>query len=240
MPNPGPWHWLRWVAGAAALLAVVVFGGAFVYIHFISGPAKAPLALPSGTAASPGPAGSGSPAAAGTPVTGSWRVGAGSLAGYRVLEVLAGQNNVAVGRSSAVTGQLTIAGTVVTGASFSVRIATIHSNESQRDAQFDGRIMNAAQFPVGTFTLTRPIQLAPVPAPGVIRHYAATGKLTLHGHSKLVTFPVSAERTGAELQVAGSIPVVFAGYDIPDPSFAGFVTVQNHGVLEFLLKFRKS
>jgi polyisoprenoid-binding protein YceI len=31
---------------------------------------------------------------------------------------------------------------------------TIHSDKSERDAQFDGRIMDVAQYPTGTFTLT--------------------------------------------------------------------------------------
>ena len=45
-------------------------------------------------------------------------------------------------------------------ASFSVPMDTIHSDKSQRDAQFDGRIMDVAQYPTGTFTLTSPIDLA--------------------------------------------------------------------------------
>jgi hypothetical protein len=35
--------------------------------------------------------------------------------------------------------------------------------------------------------------------------------------------------------VAGDIPVLFSDYNIQNPSFAGFVTTQDHGLLEFLL-----
>jgi hypothetical protein len=42
------------------------------------------------------------------------------------------------------------------------------------------------------------------------------------------------------IEVSGSIPIPFANWDIGNPSFAGFVTTQNHGVLEFLIKFRRS
>jgi len=37
--------------------------------------------------------------------------------------------------------------------------------------------------------------------------------------------------------MSGSIPVKFADWSIPNPSFGSFVTTQNHGSLEFLLTF---
>jgi polyisoprenoid-binding protein YceI len=157
-----------------------------------------------------------------------------------VNEVLAGQDNVAVGRTSSVAGHLTLSRTAVTAGAFTVRMATIRSDRSQRDAQFDGRIMDVATYPTGTLTLTRAISLAPVPATGKIRTYHATGKLTLHGHTQQVTFGLSAQRTATQIRVSGSIPITFADWDIPNPSFAGFVTTDNHGVLEFLLVFRRA
>jgi polyisoprenoid-binding protein YceI len=62
-----------------------------------------------------------------------------------------------------------------------------------------------------------------------------TGNLSLHGRTRPVTFTLRAERTGGTMQVSGSIPVVFARWNIGNPSFGSFVTTQNHGVLEFLL-----
>ena len=80
-------------------------------------------------------------------MAGTWTVGSGSIVGYRVNEVPLGQNATAVGRTTSVTGHLTIAGTAATAASFSVPMDTIHSDKSQRDAQFDGRIMDVSQYP---------------------------------------------------------------------------------------------
>jgi polyisoprenoid-binding protein YceI len=134
---------------------------------------------------------------------------------------------------------MTISGTTVTAASFTAQMATIHSDQSQRDAQFDGRIMDTAAYPVGTLTLTSRIALGSLPANGVIRTYHATGDLLLHGQTRSVTFSLQAERTSAGIEVSGSIPIVFADWDIPNPSFTGFVTTQNHGLLEFLVKFSK-
>jgi polyisoprenoid-binding protein YceI len=223
-----------------AAVAVLAVGGTYVYIHFIEGPAPAPLGLKvtKGDVATP-PGQSGRAASTGT-LAGTWRVTCGSLAGYRVKEVLLGQNNIAVGRTSHVKGDLMINGSTVTAAAFTVAMATIHSDQSQRDVQFDGRIMDVTTYPTGTFTLTRPISLAPVPATGVIKTYKATGKLTLHGHTRQVTFGLKAERTGGKIEVSGSIPVTFAAYGIGNPSFGSFVTTQSHGILEFLMNFSRS
>lgn len=228
--------WLRWVLVAAAAVVVLAVGVPFAYIHFIEGPAPAPLGL--GATASPGTTGSGQ-ATADTPLAGTWTVTTGSRAGYRVNEVLVGQNNVAVGRTNSVAGHLTIRRATVTAGSFTVKMDTIRSDRSRRDAQFDGRIMDVATYPTGTFTLTRSIGLAPVPATGKVQSYRATGNLTLRGHTRQVTFGLKAERTATQIRISGSIPITFADWGIPNPSFAGFVTTENHGVLEFLLVLHK-
>jgi polyisoprenoid-binding protein YceI len=232
-----PRHWLRWLIGSVIVLAVLAAAGPFIYIHFFNGSTPAALSLsPASTGASTSastPAAS--TAAAGGSVAGTWTAGSGSVVGYRVNEVLLGQSATAVGRSTSVSGHMVITGTTVTAAAFSVPMDTIHSDKSQRDAQFDGRIMDVAAYPTGTFTLTAPISLAPLPPGGVIKSYTAHGNLTLHGTTRAATFTLTAERKGAQIEVAGHIPVVFADYNIANPSFAGFVTTQNHGQLEFLL-----
>jgi polyisoprenoid-binding protein YceI len=245
------------------VVAALAAAGPFIYIHFFN-------AAPSALSLTPGSSGSASAPSAGTAssagtatantaasgaVAGTWTVGSGSVVGYRVNEVLLGQNATAVGRTTSVTGHLTIQGTAVTAASFSVPMDTIHSDKSQRDAQFDGRIMDVAQYPTGTFTLTSPIDLGSLPAAGVIKSYTAHGKLTLHGTTRAVTFTLTAERHAAkhgaakhgaaqdggnQIEVAGDIPVLFSDYTIQNPSFAGFVTTQDHGLLEFLLVFDKA
>jgi polyisoprenoid-binding protein YceI len=232
VPSRNRRRWLRWVIGAAVAVAVLAVGVPFVFFHFVEGSTPARLSLSASAAPSSGTG------AAAAPVAGSWRVGAGSQVGYRVQEILAGQSHTAVGRSSSVTGQLVIAGTTVTTASFTVPMSTVHTDSSQRDAQFDGRIMDVATYPAGTFTLTRAIDLGPLPPVGAVRTYAAAGNLTLRGQTRPVTFTLQAERTAGGIEVAGSIPVLFSRWDIPNPSFTGFVTTQNHGVLEFKLSFR--
>ncbi|MGO8895773.1 MAG: YceI family protein [Streptosporangiaceae bacterium] len=244
MPFTRPRHWLRWLIGAVVVLAALAAAGPFVYIHFFNSTPSA-LSLTPGTSSPSASSSTGGAStatantAASGAVAGTWTVGSGSVVGYRVNEVLLGQNATAVGRTTSVTGNLTISGSAATAASFSVPMDTIHSDKSQRDAQFDGRIMDVAQYPTGTFTLTSPIELGSLPASGVIKSYTAHGKLTLHGTTRAVTFILTAERKGTQIEVAGDIPVLFSDYNIQNPSFAGFVTTQDHGLLEFLLVFTK-
>ncbi len=243
-----------WLLGGLAAVAVLVVGGTWAYIHLIEGPAPAPLSLKPAASASDSQAGTSAGATAGGSgagssgtggsaagsVAGSWKVASGSLVGYRVNEVLAGQNNVAVGRTGDISGAMTVRGSTVTAATFTVQMATIKSDQSQRDAQFNGRIMQTSVYPTGTLTLTSPVSLGALPADGVIRSYHVSANLMLHGRTRAVTFALEAERTSAGIEVSGSIPVLFSDWNISNPSFAGFVTTQNHGLLEFLIKFSRS
>lgn len=229
-----------WLIRGTVAVAVLAFGGAFVYIHFISGSAPAPLGLKAGGSAPASTASAPASAAAHTTaLSGIWRVASGSVVGYRVKEVLMGQNNIAVGRTHSISGTLTISGTRVTAGQFTVQTATVKSDESERDVQFNGRIMETSTYPTGTLRLTGPISLAPVPAAGVVQAYHATTDLTLHGHTRPLSFALSAERAGAGLEVSGTIPVVFADYDVGNPSFGSFVTTGQSGTLEFLVRFRR-
>lgn len=74
------------------------------------------------------------------------------------------------------------------------------------------------------------------PRGGEERTYEATGELTLHGVTRSVTFEVTGRITGSTFEVAGQIPITFAGWNIENPSF-GPVTTEDHGTLEFSLRF---
>lgn len=171
---------------------------------------------------------------------GTWAVAPESIVGYRVDEVIFGQNATAVGRTSDVDGSLTLAGTTVNAATFTVDMTTVRSDESRRDNQFKGRVMDVAQFPTSTFTLTSPIDLGgALPGDKAEVTVAATGDLTLRGTTKSVTFNLAARRNGGNIEVNGQIPIVFEEWGIPNPSFGG-ITTEDNGLLEFLLVFRKA
>ncbi len=218
----------------AVFVLLVAFLGPYVYIHLIEGPAPAKLALPKSSPTTT-PSSSQGSATTSSSIDGTWNVGPGSTAGYRVQEVLIGQSATAVGRTNKIWGSLTIAGSTVTKGTFTVNMASVLSDQSERNAHFDGPILDVSQYPTATLTLSSPIDLGTIPANGVVKPYNAMGALDMHGVTKSVTFPVSAERVGTEIDVLADITIPFSDWNIANPSIGGFVTTANSGTLEVLL-----
>ena len=169
---------------------------------------------------------------------GTWTVAQPSQAGYRVKEILFGQDTEGVGRTDKVDGTMTIAGNAVTAGEFNVDLATVASDQTRRDNQFRTRLMNTDEFPVATYTIVEPIDLAAAGS-GAGLTTKVVGTLSLRGVEKPVTVDVSAQRSGAVIQVTGSADIVFADFGIPDPSNAA-VSTQNHGKFEFAITLAKS
>ncbi len=225
----------RLIIGVAGVVVIVVLAavlGPYVYIHFIEGPAPAKLELPKSSGTTSTAPGS---AVTSSSLEGVWNVGAGSQAGYRVQEVLVGQNATAVGRTSEIWGSMTISGSTVTKATFTVDMASVVSDQSERNAHFDGPIMDVSQYPTATLTLAGPIDLGTIPTEGAVEHYNAEGDLDMHGVTKSVNFPVTAERVGSGIDVLADVPITFSEWNIANPSIGGFVTTANSGTLEVLL-----
>jgi polyisoprenoid-binding protein YceI len=233
----------KWIIALPLAALLLALGGTWTYINVLHDDAPARLTL-EGAVTENVPATTATTAAAGAttevPATfdGTWLASTGSQAGYRVKEVLFGQSVEAVGRTGNVAGAVTISGTTVETAAISIDLASVTSDESRRDSQFRGRIMNVTQYPTATFTLTSPIDLGTLPADGSTVTVPATGDLTLHGTKKSVTVNLTAKRSGGVISVNGSIPVVFADYNIPSPSF-GPASVDDNGEIEFLVTFTK-
>jgi polyisoprenoid-binding protein YceI len=227
--------WKRWVMIGVVAVLVLVVGGPFVYFHFIQGPAPAPLTIndtvPTDASATP--------TAPLRSLDGTWKVATGSIVRYRVKETLFGQSGTAVGSTTAITGQFTLARTTVSQASFSVNMTQVSSDQGVRDGQFQGRIMDTAAFPTAAFVLSSTIDLGTIPTSSVVITPQATGKLTLHGTTKTITMTLHAERTGNNIKVNGSVPITFSDYNINNPS-GGPASVGNTGTLEFLLVLAKA
>jgi polyisoprenoid-binding protein YceI len=250
-------HWKKLV-GALVVLAVLVVGGSFLYAKVINKADKAFSATdiaaridttttsvaPGGalgvaatvpTAADPTvapvvPSSTAAPVGA----DGVWTIAAGSEVGYRVDESINGFATTANGRTTSISGTMTAAGTTISEGQFTVDMTTFKSDESRRDGQFNGRIMDVAKFPTATFVLTSPIDFGKIPPDGETVTVPAAGDLTLRGSTRPVTFNVDAQFISGHVGVVGKIPVVFADFGIPSPSFAS-VTTDDHGVLEFIL-----
>ena len=223
------------ILGLLVLAVVAVVGGTWTYINVIKDDAPERLTLTeepeANDAAAPEDEAPGG-------LEGMWIATDGSQAGYRVKEVLFGQDTEGVGRTSDVTGTVTVEGTTVTAADFDVDMTTITSDAERRDGQFHGRLMNTEQFPTGTFRLSQPIELGTAADAGEVVSATALGELTLRGQTRAVTIELEARQSGSTFEVVGSLPIVFAEWGIPNPSNAA-ASVGDEGELELLLTLVK-
>lgn len=166
--------------------------------------------------------------------SGTWTVADGSYAGYRVDEVLRGEDVTVTGRTEDVTGEVTLAEGEVTEASIEVKVATIATDSGNRDGYFRENAIEAEEFPTATFELTEPAALT-----DGATEVELVGDLTVHGETKTVTVDAEVGGDGArELQVVGSVPIVFSDFDVDAPDL-GFVRVEESGSVEFSLALVK-
>ena len=96
------------------------------------------------------------------------------------------------------------------------------------------------RFPEATFVLAEPIDLGGPPQVGEEVEATATGDLTLHGVTRSVEVPLEARWSGDTIDVIGTLPIVFADYDIDPPNIANFVTVEDEGEMELQLTFARA
>ena len=261
-PETSRKRWIKWVVLGGVAAVVLFFAGIFVYTNFINdspdgldgSDLAAALNETNDTVVSDTTTNSTStestptndsgttsevPSGEVPSFDGDWVPTTASEFGYRVEEVLAGVNTTAVGRSNEIEGLLTIDGTTASVIDITVQIENITSDDSRRDGQFSGRIMNAAEFPTAEFRITEPIDFGQIPAGDEQVTATAAGELTLRGVTNPVTFEVTAQTTDGRIGVLGSIPVLFEDYGIDNPSF-GVIATEDNGLVEFVLVFDRA
>lgn len=178
------------------------------------------------------------PAAQAAGVDGTWTLsGQGeSFVGYRVEEELATIGyKEAVGRSPTIEATITIAGGQLTGVTVTADLRDLKSDDSRRDGALRNQALESNAFPMATFELTEPIAVPDGLAAGEPISVEANGTLTLHGVTREVTIPIEAELANGVLVVVGSLPIVFADYDIAQPRSPILVSIEDNGVMELQL-----
>jgi polyisoprenoid-binding protein YceI len=246
-----------------ALVAIVALavGGYLAYDNVLRGDNVAPLALPSSdpsnavasasaaassSVASADPsAGAGSGTAADGSLAGTWSISSGE-AGYRVRERLANlpAESDAVGRTSAVTGAITLDGSgsnvQATSGTISVDTTQITSDESRRDNRLRSEGLQTDLFPTASFKLTSPVDIPAAALQGTATDVTLVGDLTLHGVTKSVKIPAQAQLVNGTISVAGSLTFPLADFDITAPNVGGFIlSIADTGTLEFSASFTK-
>lgn len=219
-------RWVRWTGAGGVLLVLAAAGGIAAYLRQ---PVPSPFTLPTAAAAPPS-----------GPLDGMWTVAPGSAAGFRVRvrESAVGVSNDVVGRTSAVTGTIVIAGDTVVSARLTIGLASL---------RVDGKVqpqlrtsLDTPADPVATFTLMHPVTLDPDFSAGAKTTVRAAGELSVHGIVRPVTVTLSARRDGAQLQAAGTIPVRFSTWSIRGPRGYGILgSLASRGTAEFLVTLHR-
>lgn len=229
------------IVGITLLLIIAaVWGGSAIYAAVqnkdtpealaLSTPTSAPTSV---TSESPMLGGSGSPAA--SKIAGTWSAQPSSVVGYRVNEVLNGQQVTVVGRTSDVSGRFSIEGTRLSSGELTVKMGTVATDNSSRDGQFQS-ILKTAEFPTATFKLTKPVELGA--ASSAVTMVKAVGELSLAGTTREVAMDLQVQLSSPTAQVQAQIPIIFSDYGITAPNL-GFVKVEHQGSLEILLHLER-
>ena len=180
---------IAWALGAGVLVAAC--GG--------SATLETPTATPTPTTTSTATA-----TAAGTTASAAaWTVTDKSKATIRVREQLVGVSlpSDAVLTATGAKGsfELNSDGTFTSGSTITFDLTTLASDERDRDNFIKNDTLQVRQFPTATFVPTRTSGLTlPLASSGTFT-FTLTGKLTIKGKTKEVTFDVTAKRDGSDL-----------------------------------------
>jgi len=178
-------------------------------------------------------------------LAGTWTVAEGSVAGYRVREKLAQlpAPSDAVGRTGAVTGQVTITdrgGAYSAGnATFTVDVTQLKSDKGMRDNKIRSLGLETDKFPMATFAAAGPISIPDDAVNGKVTTVQVDGDLMLHGVTKKVSIPLQVQRDGTQLKIVGNYQFPWSDFGMSAPSIQLFVSVTGNPMLEFELHMSK-
>ena len=79
-----------------------------------------------------------------------------------------------------------------------------------------------------------------MPAEGATVQATGTGDLTLHGVTKSVQIPLEARLQNGVITIVGTLPILFADYDIDSPQSMMVLSVEDNGVLELQLQLTRA
>lgn len=230
------WHLTRRrglvALGVAAVVLLALGGAAALLIG--SHRAPAPLALSS-------PA----PVPASGDLGGTWKVGDGSEAGYRVKEQFINQPapTEAVARTTKISGGLQVEGSgsalKAVGLHFTADLSALQSQDKyanyqvyQRDFFIRTIYLQTDQFPNADFTAAS-VSIPPGIESGPVS-ISVAGNLKVHGVTKAVTTQLQAQRSANGIEVAGSINVDMRDFGVEVPSIS-FTQAQPQVVIEYHL-----
>jgi polyisoprenoid-binding protein YceI len=225
----------------AVVVLVLALGGGYLLFVNRNSDSPPPAALdPAPTTA----AGGDTQADGAATPDGTWRVSddGSSYVGYRVKEQLAflGSPSEAVGRSSAVTGTMRVAGDTVEEVRIEADLTQLTSDEGRRDNAIRQRGLESARYPTATLELVEPIQLAATPVQGQEVRGEGKARLTVHGVTREVDLDLTGRWSGSTIQVVGQLPVKMTDFQIQPPRFGPVVSIEDSLAVDFNLVFERA
>ncbi|EOM74578.1 YceI family protein [Rhodococcus rhodnii] len=223
-------RWLWWPIALAALAVVVAVIGPWAYSRFVVGETGAAASFEVG-------------GNTGAPQPGRWVVvtGAGgpqTQVGYTARVRGPGAPEAPVsGSTGYVSGSVILAGDFVMQSDIAVDVTTVTSDSEQRDNIFR-TLLAADADPVVRFVSTEPIDIGSVPLDGRPGTVTAAGELIVAGQPHPVRFDMQVLRPGAQLVVAGSVPVRWSSF-LGAPLASGERSVEDAGTIDVRLTFAR-
>jgi polyisoprenoid-binding protein YceI len=175
-------------------------------------------------------------------LAGTWKVGAGSQAGYRVREKFINQPSTteAVARTSKIAGSLVVVSSgselVASKIHFTADLTALVSQDRyanyqvyQRDSFVRNIYLETNRFPTADFTAGS----VPMPADMTTTiPLSVNGNLRVHGFTKPVMAHVQVQLSGNQVEIAGSINIDMRDFAIAPPDIS-FTTAEPQAIIEF-------
>jgi polyisoprenoid-binding protein YceI len=233
------------LVAAGVVVLVLALGGGYLLLAARNSGSPPPAALQPAPSTAAGQAtGTTATGADAAGPDGTWRVrqDGRSYVGYRVREQLAFLSgpNEAVGRTTAVTGTMRIAGDRVEAVRVQADLTRLTSDERRRDNAIRERGLESQRFPTATLELSEPIRLDAAPVEGRTVRGRGRGRLIVHGVTREVDLELAGQWTGPTIQVVGQLPVRMSDFQIQPPRFGPVVSIEDALTVEVNLVFERA
>jgi polyisoprenoid-binding protein YceI len=226
------------------VVLVLALGGGYLLLASRTSDSPPPAALDPAPSTTAGQATGTTQADGAATPDGTWQVSddGSSYVGYRVKEQLAflDSPSEAVGRSTAVTGTMEVAGDTVEKVRIEADLTRLTSDETRRDNAIRQRGLESEQYPTATLELAEPIKLATAPVEGQEIRGQGKGRLTVHGVTREVDLDLRGRWSGSTIQVVGQLPVKMSDYQIQAPRFGPVVSIEDSATVELSLVFERA
>lgn len=162
-----------------------------------------------------------------------------TFVGFRINEELSGIGaKTVVGRTPGVSGSMEISGSQILSVDIVADMTKLITDSGPRTEAIrtERGGLETSAFPDARFVLTQPIDLGEVPAEGISVQAQATGDLTVHGVTRPVVIPLSAEMQGGLISVIGNLEgLLLSDFEIPTPTAVVVLSVEDNATMEVQL-----